>query len=59
MALESSQPLIHMSARYLPGDKERTARNVDNPTVICEPIIENVGAWTSHTSTGLQALLLG
>jgi hypothetical protein len=57
--MESSQPLIDLTARYLPGDKDRSARNAGNLTVICQPIIENVGASTSHTSTGIQALLFG
>jgi hypothetical protein len=38
MALGSSQPLAKMSARNLPGGKERPARKADNFTAIYEPI---------------------
>jgi hypothetical protein len=39
MALGSTQPLIEMNTRNLPGGKGRTARKVDNLTVICQPIM--------------------
>jgi hypothetical protein len=39
MSLGSTQPVIEMSARNLPGGKGRPARKVDNLTVICEPIV--------------------
>jgi hypothetical protein len=39
MALESTQPLIEMSARNLPGGKGRPARKADNLTAICNPIV--------------------
>jgi hypothetical protein len=39
MALGSTQPLIEMSTRNLPGGKGRPARGADNLTAICEPIV--------------------
>jgi hypothetical protein len=39
MALKSSQPLIEMSARNLPGGKGRPARKADNLTAIYELIV--------------------
>jgi hypothetical protein len=39
LALGSTQPLIEMSTRDLPGNKGRLARNTDNHTAICEPIV--------------------
>jgi hypothetical protein len=39
MALRSTQPLTEMSTRNLPGSKGRPARNADNLTAICEPIL--------------------
>jgi hypothetical protein len=40
MALESTQLLIEMSTRNIPGGvKERPARKADKPTAICEPIV--------------------
>jgi hypothetical protein len=39
MALGSTQPLIEMSTRNLPGGKWLAALKVDNLTVICEPIV--------------------
>jgi hypothetical protein len=39
MALGSTQPLIEMSTRNLPGAKGRPARKADNLTAICEPIV--------------------
>jgi hypothetical protein len=41
MALGSTQPLIEMSTRNLPGGKGRPARGADNLTANC---LENVGA---------------
>jgi hypothetical protein len=38
MALGSTQPLTEMSARNIPGGKERPAHKADNLTAICEPI---------------------
>jgi hypothetical protein len=39
MALGSTQPLIEMSTRNLPGGKGRPAgAKADNLTAICEPI---------------------
>jgi hypothetical protein len=35
----STQPLTEMSTRNLPGDKGRPAREDDNLTAICEPIV--------------------
>jgi hypothetical protein len=39
MALESTEPLTEMSTRYLTGGKGRPAREPDNLTAICEPIV--------------------
>jgi hypothetical protein len=39
MAFGSTQAVTEMSARNLPGGKERPARKADNLTVICEPIV--------------------
>jgi hypothetical protein len=38
-ALGSTQPLIEMTTKNLPGGKERPARKADNLTAICEPIV--------------------
>jgi hypothetical protein len=39
MALWSTQPLTEMSTRNLLGGKGRLAREADNLTAICEPIV--------------------
>jgi hypothetical protein len=39
MTLGSTQPLIEMSTRNLPGGKGRLAPKADNLTAICEPIV--------------------
>jgi hypothetical protein len=39
MALGSTQPLTEMSTTNLPGGKERPAREANNLTAICEPIV--------------------
>jgi hypothetical protein len=39
MALGSTQPLTEMSIRNLPGGKGQPAREADNLTAICEPIV--------------------
>jgi hypothetical protein len=39
MALGSTQPLTEMSTRDLTGGKGRPAREADNLTAICEPIV--------------------
>jgi hypothetical protein len=39
MALESTQALIEMITKNLPGVKGRQARKADNLTTICEPIV--------------------
>jgi hypothetical protein len=39
MALESTKPLTEMSTRNILGGKGRPARQADNLTVICEPIV--------------------
>jgi hypothetical protein len=44
MALGSTQPLTEMSARNLPGDKTRPAREADNLTAICEPNVWKRGS---------------
>jgi hypothetical protein len=47
MALGSTQPLIEMSTRNLPGGKGRSARKVDKFNAICEPTLVNAGAPTA------------
>jgi hypothetical protein len=60
MALRSTQPLIEMSTRNIPGGEGRPARKADNLTAICEPIVyKNVGASTSHIPMGLHGPLKG
>jgi hypothetical protein len=39
MSLGSTQPLIEMSTRNIPGCKGRRERNAENLTAICEPIV--------------------
>jgi hypothetical protein len=39
MALGSTQPLMEMSTRNLPGGKGQPARKADNLAAICEPIV--------------------
>jgi hypothetical protein len=39
MALGSTQSLTELSTRNLSGCKERPAREADNLTAICEPIV--------------------
>jgi hypothetical protein len=39
MALGSTQPLIEMITRNIPGGKGRLARDVDIFTAICEAIV--------------------
>jgi hypothetical protein len=39
MALGSTQPLIEMSTRNLPGGKGRLALKADNISAICKPIV--------------------
>jgi hypothetical protein len=39
MALESTQRLTEMSNKNLPGVKGRPAREADNLTAVCEPIV--------------------
>jgi hypothetical protein len=44
MALGSTQPLIEMSTRNLPGVKKRPARRADNVAAICEPNVRKCGS---------------
>jgi hypothetical protein len=39
MALGSTQPLIEMSTRNLPGDTGLPARKSEKITAICQPIV--------------------
>jgi hypothetical protein len=39
MALGSTQPVAEMSTTNLPGGKGRPAREADNFTTICKPIV--------------------
>jgi hypothetical protein len=56
MALGSTQPLIEMSTRNLPWDKERPARKADTLTAICEPIILKM--WEPRRLTTLWASMV-
>jgi hypothetical protein len=51
MALGSTQPLTEMSTRNLPGGKVRPAREADNLTAICEPIVYKM--WEPRRLTTL------
>jgi hypothetical protein len=53
MDLGSTQSLTEMSARDLPGGEGLPARNADNPTAICEPIVQKM--WESRRVTTLWA----
>jgi hypothetical protein len=53
MALGSTQPLKEMSTRNLPERKRRPAREADNLTAICEPIVEKM--WEPRRLTTLWA----
>jgi hypothetical protein len=57
VVLGSTQPLTEMSTRNLPGGKGRPARKTDNITAICEPIVYDMEASTSHNPMGLHDLL--
>jgi hypothetical protein len=47
-----------MSTTNLPGSKKRPAREADNLTVICEPIVwKMLGASTSHNLMDLHGLI--
>jgi hypothetical protein len=55
MALGSTQPLTEMSTRNLPGGKGRPAREADNLTAICEPILYKM--WEPRRLTTLWAFM--
>jgi hypothetical protein len=57
MSFESTQPLIEISTRNLPGSKGRQAHKADNPTAIYELPLENTVASTSHNPVSLHGLL--
>jgi hypothetical protein len=57
MALGSTQPLIEMSTRYLPGCKGLPVRKADNLTAIWADCLENMGASTSYNAMSLHGLL--
>jgi hypothetical protein len=59
MALGSTQLLTEMSTRNLSGGKGRPVHKAENLTAICEPIVYNVGASTSHNHMGLHGRLQG
>jgi hypothetical protein len=39
MALGSTQPITEMSAKNIPGGKGQPARDAENLTAICAPIV--------------------
>jgi hypothetical protein len=53
MTLVSTQLLTEMSTRNLPGGKGRLARGADNPTSICELIVQKM--WEPRRLTTLWA----
>jgi hypothetical protein len=53
IALGLTQPLTEMSTRNFPGDKGRPAREADNVTAICEPIVQKM--WEPRRLTTLWA----
>jgi hypothetical protein len=55
MALESTQPLTEMSTRNFSGRKRRPAREADNLTAICEPIVKKI--WEPRRFTTLWAFM--
>jgi hypothetical protein len=55
MALGSTQPLIEMSTRNLPGGKKQPARRADLPPPVSRMTV-NVGASTSRNPKGLHCL---
>jgi hypothetical protein len=59
MVLGSTQLLIELSTRNLPGGKGLPVRKADNLTAIWAEYPENVGASTSHDPMGLHGLLQG
>jgi hypothetical protein len=60
MALVSTQPRTEMSTRNLHGWVKggRKVLKADL-RVICEPVVKNVGASTSHQPVGLHGMLQG
>jgi hypothetical protein len=60
IVLESTQLLLEMSSRNLPGGKEWPARKVDDfYGHLWAECLENVGVSTSHNPMGPHALLQG
>jgi hypothetical protein len=58
IALGSTQPIIEMSTRNLPGDKGRPACKAENLTTnLWTDCLENVGASMSHNPMGFRGLL--
>jgi hypothetical protein len=55
MALGSTQPVSEISTRYLPGGKGRPAREADNLTAICEPIVKKI--WEPRRLTTVWAFM--
>jgi hypothetical protein len=53
MALVLTQPLTEMSTKNIPGGKGRPARDADNLTTICEPIVYKM--WEPRRLTTLWA----
>jgi hypothetical protein len=57
MALGSTQPQIEMSTRNLSGGKGRPAREAENLTAICVPIVYKM--WEPRRLTTLWASTAG
>jgi hypothetical protein len=58
-AFESTQPLTEMSTSNLPGGNGRSAREPDNLTAVCEPIVYKMWEPRRLNPMGLHGLLQG
>jgi hypothetical protein len=58
MTPESTQPITEISARSLPGGKGLPAREADNFTAVCEPIVGEPRCLTINPMS-LHGLLQG
>jgi hypothetical protein len=59
MALGSTQPLMEMNTRNLPGGKGRPVRKADNLSAICEPTVQKKWEPWHLNPMGLHGQLQG